>query len=295
VPSPAPEEPAPIETAPATITLASFNLLHLGWNNGKNLDDLAAILARYDIIALQEVMKKSGNDDDPLFDLKLVRDKVQALTASDGAPVWEFQVTSESLGRSTYREYYAILYRTDRVQYVGGASVFADEHDVFIREPFFATFRAGNFDFTLITMHAIGPGDPLLDAEISGLKKVFLSVQDGSACENDVLLVGDFNKPADKSAWAELRTIPTIRNLIPSTTKTSIGKSGMANAYDNIWIQDQHTDWEYSGNSGAYYYFNDLYADAANRYQRARTVLSDHVPVWAEFRTDLEDDDGPCP
>ena len=42
-----------------TLILASFNTLHLGWD-GKNYHDTAEILSLFDIIALQEVMKKEG-------------------------------------------------------------------------------------------------------------------------------------------------------------------------------------------------------------------------------------------
>ena len=37
----------------------------------------------------------------------------------------------------------------------GPGWIWNDSADVFIREPFIASFQAGQFDFTLITMHAI--------------------------------------------------------------------------------------------------------------------------------------------
>jgi hypothetical protein len=58
-----------------------------------------------------------------------------------------------------------------------------------------------------------------------------------------------------------------------------------------IWMQQQYTDNEYTGQSGAYYYFDDLWPNDPERFKNARATISDHVPVWAEFRTDLEDDD----
>jgi endonuclease/exonuclease/phosphatase family metal-dependent hydrolase len=279
----------PTPSTPAgTLRLASFNVLHLGWNNGKDLSKLAQILARYDVIALQEVMKKSGGARDPLVDLKTVRRELEAFTGSS----WAFQATPGPIGRKTYREYYAILYRTDRVAFTGESRVFSDPNDTFIREPFYATFRAGNFDFTLVTMHAIGPGDETLDDEIRALQDVFENIQNESVCEDDVLLVGDFNTPAGDGDWAALRAIPPMTNLIPAATKTSIGIKGIANAYDNIWMQGNHTSREFTGRVGAYYFFEDLYAERENPYKAAREELSDHVPVWAKFQTALSDDDG---
>ncbi len=287
-PAPAPTAEGPSAAPPAgVLRLASWNTLHLGWNNGKDLNKLAWVLTRYDVIALQEVMKTSGSRD-PLAALKAVEERVESLT---GAP-WAYQATSDAIGRRTYREYYAVLYREDRVAFAGEAAVFPDPEDVFIREPFYASFRAGNFDFTLITIHAIGPGEETLDDEIAALRDVFAQVQGQSACEDDVILVGDFNTPAKSRDWSALRGLPTVVNLIPATTKTSIGTRGMSKSYDNIWLQERHTAYEFTGRAGAYPFFEDLYPNAENPYRIARKEVSDHVPVWAEFATDRPDDDG---
>ena len=67
------------------------------------------------------------------------------------------------------------------------------------REPFFAKFKAGNFDFYVISIHIIW-GDSVTErrAEVLLLDDVYLSVQNMDA-ENDIILMGDFNlSPTDK-------------------------------------------------------------------------------------------------
>ena len=59
------------------------------------------------------------------------------------------------IGEGNAAEYYAFIYRTDRVSYVDCPSGVYPEPtpDDSSRESFFATFRVGVFDFTLITVH----------------------------------------------------------------------------------------------------------------------------------------------
>ena len=54
-----------------TMILASFNSLHLGWD-GKNYYETAKILSLFDIIALQEVMKKDGIMQDIAYYTELI-------------------------------------------------------------------------------------------------------------------------------------------------------------------------------------------------------------------------------
>jgi len=146
-----------VENAGATIKLASFNVLHLGWGSSKDLGLLASVIASYDIVALQEVMKTPSVSE-------LLGELSVAVEEAEGQAVTWQAVVSERLGRSTYKERYAFVYRTDRVAYVTGPEfVVADAADTFIREPYVATFRAGNFDFTIISMHAVF-GDKVADA-----------------------------------------------------------------------------------------------------------------------------------
>lgn len=181
-PQPTPSSKPTSNTAnidtPSTIRLASFNLKNLGYNyEDRNLNDMAYVLAHFDIIALQEVMKKSGVDvgsGQELTELDALVQDVQSETASDGNPTWAVVRTDEPIITNNRYEYYAILYRTDRVEYTGVKGLFLDNQTPssefpfgeFAREPFHANFRAGSFDFTLIDFHADDPDSKSRDEEI---------------------------------------------------------------------------------------------------------------------------------
>jgi hypothetical protein len=84
-----------------TVSIAGFNTLHFGWkdNETKDMDAFCKTLANYDVVGLLEVMKPELLED--------VETKLKTLTKAE----WNHTVSSRKLGRSTYKEYYAILYR----------------------------------------------------------------------------------------------------------------------------------------------------------------------------------------
>ena len=104
-------------------------------------------------------------------------------------------------------------------------------YEGFIREPFYATFRAGGFDFTLITIHVIfgdGVGDRRTEGQL--LDDAYRTVQDADPDEQDVILLGDFNLPPEDSGMAELDAILTP--MLTGETRTTISDDSL---YDNFW------------------------------------------------------------
>jgi endonuclease/exonuclease/phosphatase family metal-dependent hydrolase len=134
------------------------------------------------------------------------------------------------------QEIYAFLYDKHRVSLVKRGQLYPDPADKFIREPYYATFRSGEFDFTIIVVHVIynEPVRPCR-AEIQELATVFQSIQDADPNEQDILLVGDFNrKPEDYNAFGKLMEIKSMKNLFNLPVKTMIKDT---NLYDNILFQ----------------------------------------------------------
>ena len=122
--------------------------------------------------------------------------------------------------------------------------MFSDEEDLFIREPFFAKFKAGNFDFYVISIHTIW-GDSITErrAEALLLDDIYLSVQNIDA-ENDVIFLGDFNLSPDDKGFVELLEIPDmiyVNGEIATSIKDKL--------YDNIFFQSNYTK-EFTGSFG---------------------------------------------
>jgi len=170
--------PAPNGNSAPTITIASFNTLHLGWDNGKDLTKMADVLMPFDVIGLQEVM----NEDT----LKKVRDILKQKTGTD----WQYVISARTLGRSSYKEFYAVLYRTDRTTYTtNSADIWNDEDDLFEREPFFASFKSKNFDYTIIVMHSdFDSNKEVMRREARLLYSVYSRVQARNPNEKDIIL-----------------------------------------------------------------------------------------------------------
>ena len=173
------------------------------------------------------------------------------------------------------------LYRTDKVEYLEESYVVSDEKDLFIREPFFAKFKAGNFDFYVISIHIIwGDGIAERRAEALLLDDIYLSVQNIDA-ENDILLMGDFNLGPDDKGFVELLEIPdmiVVNGKIPTSIKDRL--------YDNIFFQSNYTK-EFTGKYGVMKFDEELFG---NDDKKASLMISDHRPLWAEFDVSEDDD-----
>jgi endonuclease/exonuclease/phosphatase family metal-dependent hydrolase len=264
-----------VSSGPMTIKLSSFNTLHLGWGQTKSLESLAVIIGQYDIIALSEVMKNPH--------LEELEGELESLTGAD----WQW-TQSELIGRSTYKERYAYIWRTDRVTLISGSAyVFPDEDDHFIREPYIASFRSGNFDFTVIAIHLIYGEKEEREAEARQLDNLFKTVQNQDPGENDVILVGDFNLPPMEEAWDEMKDIANMICLLHPPTRTSLGEEGLSQLYDNIWFETHHVS-EYTDQVEVFDFVLEMFD---GDYAEGKKVVSDHLPIWVEFRTDMEDDD----
>lgn len=82
-----------------------------------------------------------------------------------------------------------------------------------------------------------------------------------------------------------------MRHVIPETTKTSLSDKDFASSYDNIWFDATYTAHEFAGKGGAIDCVNEFFPGDPGRFKQAKELISDHIPVWAEFRLDQEDDD----
>jgi deoxyribonuclease-1-like protein len=270
------------QAAPSTIKIGSFNVLHLGWGKNKDVDRLASVIADFDVCALLEVMDKP-----PEEELLQALDAVS--TTREGKQVRWRMVKSGLVGRTSYKERYAFVFREPVALLEEGRFV-DDEEDVYDRDPFYATFMAGRFDFTLVAVHiTFGSSEKDRVREIGGLPKVVEQIRATNPVENDVILVGDFNLPADHKYWMPVTA--TMTNTIPPTTKTTLDSKKYVSSYDNIWYNATYTANEYTGNTGAIMTVERLFPDDTEGFKLTKQTVSDHVPVWAEFRVDGKDDD----
>ena len=170
--------------------------------------------------------------------------------------------------------------------------VISDSSSIIIRthrhQPYIATFKSGNFDFRFMVIHTRWTTEAQRREEVAQIVRDFHWFQNLTN-ERDVVLAGDFNYPEGSTKIQPITTLPGVTNLVPAGTLTTFKHTaqGFANWYDHIFIQQTYTQ-EATGNGGAYDFVAGLgYTD----FQQAKREVSDHLPVWAEFRINGPDDD----
>ena len=266
------EENIPTEQGISTFRLAAWNIriFSNGSRNDNELRHIAKVLIDYDFVAIVELRDE------------VVLIRTEAILAGMGRD-YDY-VMSPPVGAKV-KERYAFLFDSRIVRVTENGAVFPDPKDAFLREPYFATFRAGKFDFTAIAVHVIwGDSVPRRQREVQELANVYRAVQAADKAEQDVILLGDFNRnPDDRLAYRPLLSIPSMRHLFQLPQKSHIKDTSL---YDNIFFQTHHVT-EYTGDSGIERFDETLFR---NNDKAASLAVSDHRPVWGIFRMDTDDD-----
>jgi endonuclease/exonuclease/phosphatase family metal-dependent hydrolase len=264
---------------PQTLKIAAFNIQIFGKTKREKkdvMDVLIKIGQEFDVMLVQE-LKYADENTAPYY--------LEKINEAVGYSKYDFK-RSERLGRSSSKEAYAYFYNTDKVEFIEGSDyVYNDTDDVFEREPYIASFRGGNFDFTLVGVHT-KPNDA--DSEISNLPDVVDSILADNPNETDIIVMGDFNADGryfneddSTNPFKASKYLWVITNDMDTMTKTN-------NTYDRMVMMNATLNHEYINSSATVFYFDTEY-EISN--EELVWDVSDHYPIYANFRTDLTDDD----
>ncbi len=241
---PLPDPPPPhVDANLTTIRIAAWNLQVFGQDKASNatlMASYAGIMKKYDIIVVQEIRDASGT----------AFPKLCSLMPGYGCNV------SERTGRTSSKEQYGIIYKNAELVKTTDLHELQEE---FERPPFLATFKSGNWTFTLAALHA-KPEDA--GAEIANLEGQLL------AASGDLVVLGDLN--ADCSYYDRSRD-PTFISwawAVPDDADTTVSPGSCA--YDRIIY-----------NSGADANYLSYGIDKSSN-----AWLSDHYLVYGLFRVD---------
>lgn len=252
--------------------IASFNALRLG-SNEKNYLETAAVIKDFEIVGLVEVMNRRG-----------IEELTDALEKVSGEK-WDYYITPYGHGKGSYKEYYGYVWKRETVKMLKPSGFYPDKNDDFVRPPFGAFFRLGEFDFILVMAHSIfGKNQSVRKAEAYNYDDVYDYFQSLDEKEKDVIIAGDFNLPADDESFWELtkKHADKIIAAVDPKLKTTIGTKGLANSYDNIFLSTIHTK-EFQGKSGKYNF-------TEGKYEYSRKYISDHLPVFIAVEISEDDD-----
>jgi endonuclease/exonuclease/phosphatase family metal-dependent hydrolase len=261
-----------------TAKIAAFNIQVFGEaksQKGDVMTVLAKIVREFDVVLIQEIRDASG---------QTIPNFVERINQIEG-PNYSF-IISERLGRSTSKEAYAYVYNTEMVALIQGSDyVCSDVNDVFEREPYIASFKIGNFDFVLVGIHT-KPDDAY--NEIGNLTLVVSSIQTAKPNEKDIIVMGDFNADGayfDEDDASNLFKASEYKWLMRNDMDTMVKTNY---TYDRIVVLDATFNHEYNSNTAQVFYFDQVYG--LNN-QTFVSEVSDHYPVFAQYKTNLIDDD----
>ena len=257
------------------LRLAAWNIRIMSNKSRSDAEliEIARTLADYDFIAIVELRDE------------MVLKRTQKILLQMGK-MYDYEF-SPAVGRGS-KERYAFLYRSKLVSVVRHGELYpdaADGKDDFSRDPYWATFRAGEFDFSVIAVHVIwGERVAQRKAEVKALADVYKYVQAANGAEEDVLLVGDFNRnPNDAESYNRIMAIPSMIRLFELPQKSHIRGTSL---YDNIYFQMDAVT-EYLGRCGIDRFDE---TDFGNDDKAANLAVSDHRPIWAVFSINRDDD-----
>lgn len=270
---------APVE-APVlqTLTIASWNIKQFGpakLGDPVRLARIARVISYFDVVAIQEITHLE-NGGQPVMD----RLKNQLREAHN----LEYQgVLGPRVGCPGGRpEQYAVLYNTAKVKHLNKTTY---KWSQACRDPFIVWLQTLSedcrFTFTLVVTHT-DPDPGALETDLSALATIFQVVQALDPKDDDVILLGDLNAPPP---WiGSLSTIPDLGAVIAAGTSTMVfgGKTN-----DNILFQLGPTGEDYTGIGDVVDVPSLLGITAL-----AADSLSDHLPIFASFRTCQDADAG---
>ena len=265
-------------SAQSYLRVVSWNMLHAGWSGQQDWNAYAGqIWNNYGSVA------GAGNGADLVFAQEVMYAEsasslAAALTAVSGF-AWDYRVTA-AIGRSSYKERYAVFFRTDRVQLLS-STVWADSGDKFEREPQIVKIRhtQTGADYTFINWHTVFGTTAERQAEVQLIGAVFKSIQDGSSSDQDVILVGDHNRDATSPWWVNLTSLaPAVGYRVNELTSIN-ASCAFASRYDHFWMQNSYVT-EYS-DSGRDYIANMC---------TFRNGVSDHAPIYLSLYSTADTD-----
>jgi endonuclease/exonuclease/phosphatase family metal-dependent hydrolase len=305
----------------ATWNIREFDSPAYGERLPEALYYMAEIIARFDLIAIQEVRK----------DLRALEQLVYLL----GQDYWRYIVTDVTEGSSGNNERMAFVYDWRKVMFGGLAGELVlppikrkDEHGKTIyepvtqlaRTPFMCGFRANWAKFMLCTVHILyGAGTATPKERVEEIRQIAQFLRRRTLDQNEwsqnLILLGDFNifKPTDETMQVMLDAgfkVPDGIQQIPTNAKQNkfydqmafraredrfgeVVSSGVFDYYktvfrpedEAIYVPAMGDAYEMTSSGKPRKDKSAYYTDYWRTFQ-----MSDHLPMWVEILIDYSDE-----
>ncbi|XP_048028036.1 deoxyribonuclease gamma-like isoform X1 [Megalobrama amblycephala] len=260
----------------ASLKICSFNIQSFGESKISKpdvLDIIVESIIRCDLMLVLEIKDAKGKAFDQLMTHLNSKSRTRADTFSS--------VISERLGRKTYKEQYAFIYRQKMLS-VKAVYQYPDtqtgDEDAFAREPFVVWFSAPNAeikDFVIIPIHTVPEAAV---KEIDELYDVYQNVSQLWQSDNFIIM-GDFNAACSyvpKRQWVNirLRSDSEFVWLTGDNLDTSV-KASTKCAYDRVVLHGEKMIAAVSPESVEVFNFKDEFGLT----EQQALAVSDHFPL----------------
>jgi len=279
------------------LLIASWNIANLGLQKRQPQDYqlLAEIISWFDIVAIQEV-----NDD--LRGLRAIQAQLP--------PHWRV-LFSDPSGNNERMAFIYDRVKVHREEMVGEIGIPVKDHRYiklpdnthefrgFDRNPYVAALKSGDFRFVLVNVHLYFGKDNKADRQRRSLEAYAtarwadLRTKDKDTYSRDIIALGDFNLPKVEPGdpvYSALRRRGLHRP--PHSTKIASNISNDKD-YDQILFVPRESQADFTDLIGVFDFdgaiFEEMWNDASRTEVQFRSWLryyiSDHRPLWAQFRT----------
>ena len=278
-----------------TMNLATWNIREFGRRERRerSLHYIAEVIGRFDLVALTEVRR----------DLRQLLRVMEILP-----PFWDFVVSDYGGDRAANKERIAYVFDKRVVRFTGlaaeadpprkrGAEGRYESSFTWWRAPYIASFRAGNFDFVIVTVHLRwGSGEKERLIPLRELAKwAKKGSQDEGGFDRDILVVGDMNIPSrDSELFKAVRRYGLkLPESLSKKGRTEAGTNLSRRAtYDQILHRATNPE-RFTDEGGVVdFYMGDysaLYPEIDSLHEFT-FELSDHLPLWIQLDTWIEDE-----
>ena len=247
------------------ISIVSWNLKDFGkTKSDAEIEFIANTVKNYDIVLIQEVVAKDPGGAQAVGRLG------DALNRK-GAK-WEYRISDPTSGENPYKkERYAFLWKPSKVTMIGKPWLEKTYTAEIGREPFYATFKAGVKEFTLVNFHAITKKEQP-ETEV----KYFKFLPDEYPTLN-LIFCGDFNLPQSHTVFNPLKKMgyqPALAGQKTSLKKECKDNDCLVSEFDNVFYSTAKVKQQKAGVIHFYKSFPNF---------KEATDITDHVPVFFEF------------
>ena len=261
-----------VDIAPVSaLKIGAFNVQVFGttkFSNSAVVATLSKIVRRYDVVLIQEIRDSAQT---------VIYSFLGIVNTDSAASGVTYNVSvSPRLGRTSSKEQYAFIYRTDRFT-VLNTYLFDDSvRDIFEREPYSVLLRdkqQGVRDFFLLGIH-VKPDDAF--NEINNLPLAYNETKTALGTDRGILL-GDFNAGCSYLTNTQYKAVALVMDkrftwLISSSVDTTTGTSVCA--YDRI-VSSQGLLGDVVTSTAGVFLFDKAYGLTSVQTQG----VSDHYPV----------------